>query len=682
MDFDTPLRQVKGVGEKTEQLFQNLGVYTVGDILLHFPRTYEEYTEPVYATEEYAGQPVSILGQVSTPAKVKKVRGNLSVTTATMFSGKTAVDCVWFHMPYLAKQLLCHTDMIFYGVLEVESHRLKMRQPVVYSLEKYQSMMYAMQPVYPLVNGLNNNLIRKTLLNVFEQLPVRKEELLPEFVMMREEMPGYLESLKMLHFPKDRQELSRGRQRLVYQEFFYYILFSRLQERGQGNIENLWNFSETGEVIQVKQQLPYKLTAGQEQALGEILNDLRKPWISQRLIQGDVGSGKTIVAFLAMLDVVSNGYQAAIMAPTEVLARQHYESFCQMCNRYHLPYRVVCLTGSQTIKEKRQAYEIIENTPGLFVVGTHALIQEKVKYHRLALVITDEQHRFGVKQRETLFEKGETPHIVVMSATPIPRTLAMILYGNMQISAIHDKPQNRLPIKTCVIKEAMRQKAYEMIASQVAEGRQAYIICPLVEANDKTEAENVEDYVKKLKEMPMFSCTIESLHGRMPAKKKNQIMQEFAAGNISILVSTTVVEVGVNVPNATVILIEDANRFGLAQLHQLRGRVGRGQWQSYCILMDKSKGKKITERLNVMNQSEDGFFIAKEDLRLRGPGEFYGVRQSGDLNFRLADIIGDSEELEQAAGDVDRFLTQENIDDYPSMKAMLADFERLNHIVL
>ena len=682
MEFCTPLRQVKGVGEKTEQLFQNLGVYTVGDILLHFPRTYEEFSEPLQATEEYSGQLIAVRGKIETPAKVRKVRGNLSITTATVFSGSSVVECVWFHMPYLAKQISCQTDMIFYGVLEVENHRLKMRQPVVYSIEKYQSMMFSMQPIYPLVKGLNNTLVRKTIRNVFDNIGDTSDGLLPEFALEREQMPSYTDALRMLHFPQNRLELSKGRGRLVYQEFFYYILYSRLQEIGQGNIKNTWDFSDGSIVNQVKAQLPYQLTDGQESTLDEICQDLRKPWISQRLIQGDVGSGKTIIAFLAMLDVVSSGYQAAIMAPTEVLARQHYESFKKMCRDFQLPYQVVCLTGSQTAKEKRQSYDIIARTPGLLIVGTHALIQEKVQYNRLALVITDEQHRFGVRQRETLLEKGETPHMVVMSATPIPRTLAMILYGNMQISAIHDKPQNRLPIKTCVIKERLRNKAYEMIASQISEGRQAYIICPLVEANEKTEAENVQDYVNKLREMPLFSCSIEALHGRMPAKKKNQVMEDFAAGKISILVSTTVVEVGVNVPNATVILIEDANRFGLAQLHQLRGRVGRGKWQSYCILMDKSKGEKITERLEVMNQSEDGFFIAKEDLRLRGPGDFYGIRQSGELNFRLADIIGDSEVLEQAARDVDVFLEQSEMENYPRMKEMLSDFERLNHIVL
>jgi ATP-dependent DNA helicase RecG len=336
-----------------------------------------------------------------------------------------------------------------------------------------------------------------------------------------------------------------------------------------------------------------------------------------------------------------------------------------------------------TAKAKRQVYDKIKTTPGLLIVGTHALIQDKVEYGDLALVVTDEQHRFGVKQRETLSQKGKEPHVLVMSATPIPRTLAMILYGNMQISAIRGMPAKRLPIKTCVVKENMRRQSYQMIGGELKKGHQAYIICPLVEASETTEAENVSDYVEKIRKVFGPKVIIQGLHGKMPAKDKNSIMDAFAAGDIQILVSTTVVEVGINVPNATVILIEDANRFGLAQLHQLRGRVGRGQWQSYCILMDKSKGDKVTKRLEVMNQSNDGFYIAEEDLKLRGPGDFFGIRQSGDLNFKLADIIGDAHYLRMASEDVQTLLREDaTLRDHPVILDKLNDFVAENSYIL
>ncbi len=403
----------------------------------------------------------------------------------------------------------------------------------------------------------------------------------------------------------------------------------------------------------------------------------------QRLIQGDVGSGKTIIAFLAMADTAHNGCQSAIMAPTEVLARQHYESFLSMCEIFGLDFPVILITGSMTAKQKKLAYQEILDHPDALIIGTHALIQEKVIYQNLALVITDEQHRFGVKQREIFSEKGTKPHILVMSATPIPRTLAMILYGNMQISAIHELPADRIPIKTCVIKEDLRQKAYEMIGRELAGGHQAYIICPLVEASEQTEAENVTDYVERIRPIFGAQVSIAALHGKMPPKEKNAIMQAFAEGKTQILVSTTVVEVGVNVPNTTLIMIEDANRFGLAQLHQLRGRVGRGKWQSYCILMDKSKGKKKTDRLEVMHKSNDGFFIAQEDLRLRGPGDFFGIRQSGELGFRLADIIGDADLLQKASQDVADFLKEdESLENYPAIRKNLSSFASDNNMIL
>lgn len=682
MDLHSSLREIKGVGEKTEQLFQKIGVYTLGDILLHFPRTYQEYPQPEDPAEENIGQIVAVCGSLRTPAIFRRGK-RMDITLASLFCKNQVVECVWFHMPYIAKQLQVGQPYIFYGRLLKEKQGYKMEQPAIFTPEKYLTLRDSLQPIYSLTKGMTQQMVRKLTLAACDSLADYSEENLPDFVEQREGFPSYMQAIRQVHFPMHFEALAEGRRRLVYQEFFYFILHSRILEAGTTGIENPWHFTETALTDETIQKLPYTLTKGQMDTLSQIRSDLQGPYVSQRLIQGDVGSGKTIVAFLAMLDVVASGYQAAIMAPTEVLAMQHAAGFREMCADYGLPYQVVCLTGSMTASQKKKAYEIIATIPQIFVVGTHALIQEKVDYLNLALVVTDEQHRFGVKQRESLSKKGMTPHMLVMSATPIPRTLAMILYGNMQISAIHELPADRIPIKTCVIKEDLRQKAYEMIGRELAGGHQAYIICPLVEASEQTEAENVTDYVERIRPIFGAQVSIAALHGKMPPKEKNAIMQAFAEGKTQILVSTTVVEVGVNVPNATLIMIEDANRFGLAQLHQLRGRVGRGKWQSYCILMDKSKGKKKTDRLEVMHKSNDGFFIAQEDLRLRGPGDFFGIRQSGELGFRLADIIGDADLLQKASQDVADFLKEdESLENYPAIRKNLSSFASDNNMIL
>ncbi len=691
MNLSSPLRSIKGVGEKTEQLFNKLGVFTVGDLLLAFPRAYQQMPELVLPSEELVGVPVAIFGKLKTPPLVKHGR-NMDVVLATVFTEACPIECVWFRTAFVAHQLMVGLPTIFIGTLKLDGKKLKLEQPLILEPGKYKALKSSLQPVYSLTRGLNNNAIKKVTRQVIDELLIEdklvdltdeSQECLPVDIVQREGFVSHASALNMVHFPEDFDALSEGRRRLVYEEFFYFILHARLSESQSGAQPNPWSLPGEQHVVdEAIKKLPFELTAGQANTLAQIRADLRGEWLSQRLIQGDVGSGKTIVAFLAMLDVVASGHQAAIMAPTEVLARQHEESFKKLILELGLPYQVVCITGSMSAKERREAYGKAAKETSLFLVGTHALIQEKVEYKDLALVITDEQHRFGVRQRETLAAKGMSPHMLVMSATPIPRTLAMILYGNMQISAIKEMPANRLPIKTAVVKEQWRAKSYKMIAEQVAAGHQAYIICPLVEASETTEAASVAEYSEKLKDIFPDNIRIGSLHGRMAAKDKNQIMEDFAGQKIDVLVSTTVVEVGINNPNATVILIENANRFGLAQLHQLRGRVGRGKHQSYCILMDSSNKNETNERLQVMFESNDGFFIAQEDLRLRGPGDFFGIRQSGELNFRLADIIGDSDILRQAAEDVDEFIKADCLARYPKIQSRLRDFEHENLYVL
>ncbi|MEG0368722.1 MAG: ATP-dependent DNA helicase RecG, partial [Hungatella sp.] len=538
-----------------------------------------------------------------------------------------------------------------------KQNRLTMEQPEIFTKEAYMRLMQTMQPIYAQTRGLGNKTITKA---VAQALEIRRmeREYLPAAIRRHYELAEYNFAIEHIHFPDHQQELLFARKRLVFDEFFLFLLSVRRLKEKREDKSSSFPLILSEEVAALEQSLPYSLTQAQQKVLREVEQDLTGGLVMNRLIQGDVGSGKTIIAILALLQVACSGYQGALMVPTEVLAKQHYESMTVLFETHGIKVRLILLTGSMTAKEKRLAYAQIADHKVDLIIGTHALIQEKVVYNQLALVITDEQHRFGVGQRELLGSKGQNPHILVMSATPIPRTLAIILYGDLDISVIDELPANRLPIKNCVVNTGYRKTAYAFIAKQVAEGRQAYVICPMVEAGEMIEAENVLDYTKHLRtELP--GITIEYLHGKMKPKEKNQIMERFSLGEIKILVSTTVIEVGINVPNATVMMIENAERFGLAQLHQLRGRVGRGIHQSYCILVNASDREETAERLAILNHSNDGFYIASEDLKLRGPGDIFGLRQSGELEFKLADIFTDAAILKTVSEEVNQLLSDD-----------------------
>ncbi len=546
-----------------------------------------------------------------------------------------------------------------------------MEQPEIYNRDTYRELMTTMQPVYGQTKGLGNKAIMRAVAQALENRRLEREYL-PASLRRRFELAEYNFALEHIHFPKNQEELLFARKRLVFDEFLFFLLAVRGLKERRGAQKSQYSCRLSTEAQRLCEQLPYKLTAAQMRTLKEIEGDLISGRVMNRLVQGDVGSGKTIIAVLAMLHVVSNGYQGALMAPTEVLAKQHYEGIRELFHKYGIEREPVLVTGSMTAKEKRLAYEKIKSHEADIIIGTHALIQDKVVYDKLAhaliqdkvvydklaLVVTDEQHRFGVGQRQMLGEKGGEPHVLVMSATPIPRTLAIILYGDLDISVIDELPQDRLPIKNCGVGTEYRNTAYEFIKKQIASGRQAYVICPMVEESEMIEAENVLDYAKKLSEA-LPGISVEYLHGKMKGKEKNAIMERFASGEIQVLVSTTVIEVGVNVPNATVMMIENAERFGLAQLHQLRGRVGRGKHQSYCIMVNCGDQDGTKKRLDILNQSNDGFFIASEDLKLRGPGDIFGVRQSGDMEFKLADIFTDARLLKQVSEEVDRLLLED-----------------------
>lgn len=515
-----------------------------------------------------------------------------------------------------------------------------------------------MQPVYGLTAGLTNNAIIKAVRQALESNSI-PEDFLPEELETAYDFPPYEAALYEMHFPHSKETFIEARRRFVFEEFLTFILSLRYLKESGERMKNHFTMEQQPAIDTFLQSLPYELTAAQMRVWNEIQKEMTGDYVMSRLVQGDVGSGKTIVAFLGLLLAGLNGYQGALMAPTEVLARQHYEKISEMLEQYGLPLKAELLTGSMTAKQKREAYARIESGSSSIIIGTHALIQGKVNYRNLAFVITDEQHRFGVRQREQLAGKGLTPHILVMSATPIPRTLGIILYGDLDISVIDELPMNRLPIKNCVVDTGYRPKAYAFIRQQAELGRQCYVICPMVEESENLDAENVTDYSQMLQETLDPSIRVGYLHGKMKEKEKDEIMSAFGRNEIQVLVSTTVVEVGIDVPNATVIMIENAERFGLAQLHQLRGRVGRGKYQSYCIFMTASRSKETKERLEILNHSNDGFYIANEDLRLRGPGDLFGIRQSGVLDFKIADVFQDAALLQEANAAAERLLLED-----------------------
>lgn len=656
MDKERSIRDLKGIGDKTGKLFEKLGVFTVGDLLEYYPRDYHTYGPPVPIGElklDMAGAAAGILRQTASVRRFQSTQ----VITASLRDETGTLQLTWFNMPFLRNTLQAGTYHIFYGKVVKKNNRLTMEQPEIFTREGYQAMMESMQPVYGQTKGLGNKAITKAVAQALDGRQMEKEYL-PAYIRKKYELAEYNYAIQHIHFPENRQELLFARKRLVFDEFFLFILAVRRLKEKRGQHRGRYVMKKTPQVRELVEKLPYELTNAQKKVLTEVESDLTGGLAMNRLVQGDVGSGKTIIAVLALLMAAYNGFQGAIMAPTEVLARQHYESMKELFEEYGIDKVPVLVTGSMTAKEKRMAYEKIKSHEADIIVGTHALIQDKVIYDNLALVITDEQHRFGVGQREMLGNKGQEPHVMVMSATPIPRTLAIILYGDLDISVIDELPSNRLPVKNCVVNTGYRKNAYHFIGNQIKEGRQAYVICPMVEASEMMEAENVLDYTKTLRsELP--GVEIQYLHGKMKPKEKNQIMEDFAAGVIQVLVSTTVVEVGVNVPNATVMMIENAERFGLAQLHQLRGRVGRGKYQSYCVMVNCGDQEGTQERLDILNRSNDGFYIASEDLKLRGPGDIFGLRQSGDMEFKLADIFTDANILKNVSEEVNLLLERD-----------------------
>lgn len=648
MNETARISTLKGIGEKTEKIFQKAGIYTIGDLIRYFPRGYDVYEEPVPISELEEGKTMTVTGSIYGRIQVGG-SPKMQITTVYLKDISGTLKVIWFRMPFLRNTLAKAGTITLRGRVIRKKEGLVMEHPEVFCpASKYDLKQDTLQPIYPLVTGLTNHAVMKAVRQVLEECDVG-EGILPKDMVREYQLSDYRRAIYGIHFPKDKEEFYHARKRLVFEEFMLFILSLRMLKESEERVLNPYCFRKQPQIEKFLNSLPFELTDAQKTVWREIKNDMAGIHVMSRLVQGDVGSGKTIVALLAMMYTGLNGYQAAMMAPTEVLARQHFENINHMLQEYDISLKVGLLTGSMTARQKRMVYEAVEAGEIQLVIGTHALIQEKVIYKNLALVVTDEQHRFGVKQRESLANKGVSPHILVMSATPIPRTLAIIVYGDLDISVINELPKNRLPIKNCVVDTGYRNTAYRFIKNQIAQGRQCYVICPMVEESETLEVENVTDYTENLQEIMGVNIKVQCLHGKMKQSQKDEIMEAFSKNEIQVLVSTTVIEVGIDVPNSTVMLIENAERFGLAQLHQLRGRVGRGKYQSYCIFMSASKSKETKERLDILNKSNDGFFIASEDLRLRGPGDLFGIRQSGILDFKLGDVFQDSQVLQQAS---------------------------------
>lgn len=664
MKFEDQITKIKGIGEKTQKSLTKLEIFTVQDLLEHYPRNYDVYGDirPIAALEEEETAVIAV-GVVALP-QLKKVR-SLTIVQCRVGDGSGTILLTWFNMPFMKNKLKMGSHYLVRGKATRKNGLLVMDQPVFLTKEEYVNHKEEMQPVYGLTFGITNNILKKASAQALKETEFPKDFLPVEF-RKEHRLIEYKQAVRQIHFPKNEAQMREARRRIVFDEFFLFTLAMNQLKKQKVIKKSMYPMLKTKKCQELIDSLPYELTRAQKKVWEGIQKDLTSDIQMNRLVQGDVGSGKTIIAALALLMTALNGYQGCIMVPTEVLAKQHFESLSEVLCPFGV--EVGLLVGSMTAKEKRFMYEQIRTQEVQIVVGTHALIQEKVEYKNLALAITDEQHRFGVKQREHLSNKGREPHILVMSATPIPRTLALIVYGDLDVSVIDELPANRLPIKNCVVNTDYRRKAYEFISRELAKGHQAYVICPMVEESENMEAENVIDYTQKLEQELPPAYVVEYLHGKMRPKEKNEIMERFARNEIQVLVSTTVIEVGVNVPNSTVMMIENAERFGLAQLHQLRGRVGRGGDQSYCIFINGSRSKESQRRLEVLNKSNDGFYIANEDLKLRGPGDLFGIRQSGMLEFKLGDIYKDAEVLMEANEAAKRFTDDE-------VKLMLKKYE-------
>ena len=649
---------LRGVGPKTETLLQRMGIETLADLFAHYPLrfvTYPELTEIGALSADDAGTPVAVCAEPVRELVRRSGRG-LQLCTGTLSDGSGELSATWFHMPYLRETLRPGKRTVLFGKIQPNGKHLHLQQPQLFTREQYEKLLHRPVPQYALPKGISEKTFGALMEQALAMTPPISDWLPPSLRERYDLLPEDT-AVREIHAPRDMEHFAAARKRIVFDGFFRFLYAVRRLKETLRKEKSFYTFDARASLVEFQRYLPFSLTAAQQKVCDDFCRDFASGTVMNRLVQGDVGSGKTAVAAAALFAVCRAGYQGALMVPTEVLARQHYETLCTLFAKAEPALRLGLLTGSTRSRERRALLEQLQRGEIDLLIGTHALLEETVVFSALALVVTDEQHRFGVLQREKLASKGQLPHVLVMSATPIPRTLAVILYGDLDSSVIDARPAGRNPIKNAVIEKKDRPKALLHIKREIAAGHQAYIVCPQVEPNPMTDLENVEEYSAALRKSFRGEITVAALHGRMKEAEKQAVMERFARGEISVLVATTVIEVGVDVPNATVMMVENAERFGLATLHQLRGRVGRGKDQAYCIFVQGKKSKDGTERLSLLQRSNDGFEIAAEDLKHRGPGELFGAVQSGELTFGLGDIYNDYSVLQLAKEAVDA-LTQ------------------------
>lgn len=680
MNVQDSINQLKGVGPKTENLLNKCGIYTVMDLLLYLPRSYDTIYLCNSIVNGNTRNKIIVRCEFTKFSSDIRTKTGKILTTLIFKNNDKPFKCRWFNQPYIKNKFIMGQSYTLCGrIEEYKGEKMLLNPSVLNDSHKDEptASRNKIIPIYPLKDGITNNLMIKLISGILENIVIKEN--FPQWIIQKYNLCSLDYAVRNIHSPESINNLNASIRRLKFQELFTFSLKIRMLKEFMSESHDGISFKISNDLVDLKNKLPYLLTSAQSRAIKEILMDEKLSKPMNRLLQGDVGSGKTIVAFIAMFNVIRNGYQAVLVAPTEILAIQHFKEADKLFSSFGI--RIELLTGNVSNKCKEKIKSSIKNGDVDLIIGTHALFEQDVNFNNLGMVVTDEQHRFGVMQRSKLFCKGKNIDILVMTATPIPRTLTLYLYGDLNVSVIDELPPHRTKIKTRYIDKSMKNQAYEFALKQISLGRQVYLVCPLVEENEELDISSVTKLYEELKRNYFQNVKAEILFGKMPSKDKEKIMEEFSSGKIQVLISTTVIEVGINVPNATLMIIENAERFGLAQLHQLRGRVGRGTYESYCILIADIKNELIRKRMEIISSSTDGFFIAEQDLKLRGSGDIFGYRQHGEDGLLIADAVTDFDILKSAVEESENLLRSNDKDDINIKNEILNKIEQTSRFI-